>query len=448
MSKQVRDFVTAGNYLISSTHTGHVTEMLKGSGGDLMEREECLLQIDRLISDPLLQHSEGLCKLLQYLAQHTLNFPADHLKEYKIAIEVFGRSSDFDPQSDSSVRVQVGRLRTKLAEYYKSADANDLILVEVPKGGYNLSFRRRISAPEPESPPPLESNPIGPALSAHPPRRVVIGLAILTGALLVAGVLAYGPHRNRALTAVVENETVRTPAALRSFWSPFLSAPEDPFVIFSNATFVGNAETGMRYFDPSRDSHDQTTEHYTGVGEVMGVLELDRVLWQLGRRFRIKRGGLFTLDDARNNNLIFVGSPTENLTLGEIPNTRDFVFRRLPSGRKRWQEAIVDLHPQPGEKAIFLPTPQTKPMKVDYAVIALMHGLDRARWTLILAGASTVGTQAAVDYVCNKSSLEDLLHRLNAASGAGLKPFEALLKVDVANDVPLETQLMDVRKTQ
>jgi hypothetical protein len=77
---------------------------------------ECLAQINRPVNTPWLQSSEALCKLLQYLAHHTLNSPAGHLKEYQIATEALGRPADFDPQSDSCVRVQVGRLRTKLAE--------------------------------------------------------------------------------------------------------------------------------------------------------------------------------------------------------------------------------------------------------------------------------------------------------------------------------------------
>jgi hypothetical protein len=48
---------------------------------------------------------------------------------------------------------------------------------------------------------------------------------------------------------------------------------------------------------------------------------------------------------------------------------------------------------------MFLPTQQTRPMETDYAAIALVHGLDGSHWTLILAGASTIGTEAAVNFV-------------------------------------------------
>jgi len=82
------------------------------------QREQYLAQIDRLLNSHVLHGSESLCKLLRYLAEHALDHPGSPLKEYQIATEVFGRSPNFDPQSDSTIRVQAGRLRLKIAEYY------------------------------------------------------------------------------------------------------------------------------------------------------------------------------------------------------------------------------------------------------------------------------------------------------------------------------------------
>ena len=113
----------------------------------IAEREQLLGQIDRLISSHVLHGSESLCKLLRYFADHALNHPGVPLKEYQIATEVFGRPADFDPQSDSTIRVQAGRLRMKLAEYYSSEGADDPLVVELPKGTYVLSFHQRAHAP-------------------------------------------------------------------------------------------------------------------------------------------------------------------------------------------------------------------------------------------------------------------------------------------------------------
>ena len=77
--------------------------------------EQFFQQIDNIIKSHSLRGSESLCKLLQYLAKQALYHPEAPLKEYQIATEVYGRSTDFDPQSDSTIRVQAGRLRLKLA---------------------------------------------------------------------------------------------------------------------------------------------------------------------------------------------------------------------------------------------------------------------------------------------------------------------------------------------
>src|SRR5260221_3623001 len=100
-------------------------------------------QIERLLASHSLHGSESLCKLLRYLANHSLEHPGTSPKEYQIATEVFGRQQDFDPHVDSMVRVQAGRLRTKLAEYYASEGADDHIMVELPKGTYALTFHPR-----------------------------------------------------------------------------------------------------------------------------------------------------------------------------------------------------------------------------------------------------------------------------------------------------------------
>src|SRR5580692_5205607 len=111
------------------------------------EREHLLEQINRLVNSQTLHGSESLCKLLRYLAKHAVEHPGTAIKEFQIATEVFGRSADFDPQLDSMVRVQAGRLRSKLTEYYSSDGLEDPIVVELPKGTYVLSFHPRSISP-------------------------------------------------------------------------------------------------------------------------------------------------------------------------------------------------------------------------------------------------------------------------------------------------------------
>src|SRR5207245_6118732 len=112
-------------------------------GVGVTDRAQYRGQIAKLLTSHTLHGSESLCKLLRYLANHSLEHPGASPKEYQIATEVFGRQQDFDPHVDSMVRVQAGRLRTKLAEYYASDGADDQIMVELPKGTYALTCHPR-----------------------------------------------------------------------------------------------------------------------------------------------------------------------------------------------------------------------------------------------------------------------------------------------------------------
>jgi hypothetical protein len=406
-------------------------------------REQCFQQIDKLIKSHSLHTSESLCKLLRYLAEHSLDHPGIALKEYQIATEVLGRPVGFDPQSDSTVRVQAGRLRVKLAEYYAHEGPDDLIVVEVPKGSYALTFH--VQTPK-AGVQPLTTLILETEKTEQAPRFTrgwVIAVAAFSVLLAVSLSTTAVLLSQRARSQGVAIQSV--PAAYQIFWNRFLVGPQQPWVIFSNGSFVGRPETGMRYFNPSSDQRAFILDHYTGVGEVLAIHQLDHVFNLLNRPIRVKRGALFSLDDAKNNDLIFVGSPSENLSLLDIPGTQEFVFRRLDSGPRKGDLAVLNVHPLAGEPTLFLATPANQPTTEDYAVVSLLPGLDPSRSILILAGNSTFGTQAAVEYVCREDSVKELLQRLKVTKPSELKPFEALLQVKIAHGVPVMTDLVSVR---
>lgn len=407
-------------------------------------REQCFQQIDKLIKSHSLRTSESLCKLLRYLAEHSLDHPGIALKEYQIATEVLGRPAGFDPQSDSTVRVQAGRLRVKLTEYYAHEGVDDPIVVEIPRGSYTLAFHLRAGRAGEQPPGPTFTLDRRVKKDDGSPTRIwaitVLVLCVLLAATLVTSAILLS-QRTRSH---VSSQSV--PAAYQLFWNRFVTGPQQPWVIFSNGSFVGRPETGMRYFNPASDTRSFILDHYTGVGEVLAIHQLDHLFALLNRPIDVKRGALFTLDDAKNNDLIFVGSPSENLTLLDIPGTQEFIFRRLDSGPRKGDLAVLNVHPQPGEPKTFLGTPANQPTTEDYAVVSLLPGLDPSRSILILAGNTTFGTQAAVEYVCREDSVQELLHRLDVSKPSDLKPFEALLHVKIAHGVPVVTELVSVRK--
>ncbi|HEY4903527.1 MAG TPA: hypothetical protein VIH89_08655 [Candidatus Sulfotelmatobacter sp.] len=406
-------------------------------------REQCFQQVEKLTNSHSLKSSESLCKLLRYLAEHSLDHPGVALKEYQIATEILGRSAAFDPQSDSTVRVQAGRLRVKLADYYTHEGNSDSILVELPKGSYALSFHVRTPHLADEYTGPVRV--AAPALAVESRKRgngwaaAIILFILLAVSLAAVGILAVRGRRPSVIREAV-------PSVYQVFWSRFISGPQQPWVVFSNANFAGRPETGMHYFNPVSDSKAAVLDYYTGVGEVLAVHQLDRVFELLNHQLRVKRGSLFSLDDAKNNDLIFVGSPAENLTLLEIQGTQEFVFQRVATGPRKGDLGVLNVHRQPGEPEMYLATPSQQQAGEDFAVVGLVPGMDPARSVLILAGTTTMGTQAAAEYVCREDSLAELLQRLGVSKPGELRSFEALLRVKVTRGVPVRTELVGVRQ--
>jgi hypothetical protein len=90
---------------------------------------------------------------------------------------------------------------------------------------------------------------------------------------------------------------------------------------------------------------------------------------------------------------------------------------------------------------MFFATP-SMPLSEDYALVALVPGLNQSRWQMILAGTTTIGTQAAVEYVCRASNLDSLLPRVTGSFSRDVLPFEAVLHVKVRSGVPVESEIV------
>ncbi len=400
-------------------------------------REPLETQIAKIVHSDVLKGSESLCRLLRYLADQSLEHPGASVKEYQIAIDVFSRPADFDPRLDSTVRVQTSRLRSKLSEYYAVAGLEDRMIVEIPKGSYSLAVHPRppqldslratepllVEQPHPEPPPPSGN------IAIWPLSFLCVGLAV---ALLYVTLI----QRKTSTPSVPE-----APASLRTFWKTFVDTPDQPWIIFSNAEFVGRPETGMRYFDPKRDDRGLILDHYTGVGEVTAVHELDHLFQQLHHEVVVKRGRLLSMDDAKSHDLIFIGSPSENLTLRDLPTTQEFVFRTADKGPRKGDLGIFNLKPKSGEDSTWFGSPQI-PIAEDYALIGLVPGITNAQWVLILAGTTTIGTHAAVEYVCRTQTVDKLLRRVGRSTTGELMSFEAVIRVKVSHGVPVGSELV------
>jgi adenylate cyclase len=102
--------------------------------------ERIRAELARVLNSTDFAGSERHRRFLSYIVEETLAGRAERLKAYNIAIAAFNRGSDFDPQQDSIVRIEAGRLRRALDHFYLTEGRDHEIHIVVPKGSYVPQF--------------------------------------------------------------------------------------------------------------------------------------------------------------------------------------------------------------------------------------------------------------------------------------------------------------------
>lgn len=168
-------------------------------------------ELERIFSSAEFARSPVMRRLLRFLIDETLAGRGDQLKAYSVAVDGLGRDPDFDAQTDSYPRVQVGRLRRMLEAYYNRGETLQGERLVIPNGTYRVflcpAYRKQERPPVPACPgshapgeltPPDWPDPLRPGfpetLSAEPPsrgkRRWYMGMAAVAGAV-AAGIAAF-----------------------------------------------------------------------------------------------------------------------------------------------------------------------------------------------------------------------------------------------------------------
>ena len=97
-------------------------------------------ELGRILADASFSGSKRFQRFLAFLVEESLAGRGDALKAYTIAMEVFDRKADFDPQRDPIVRVEAARLRGRLDSYYMANQQVGPVRIALPKGGYRPVF--------------------------------------------------------------------------------------------------------------------------------------------------------------------------------------------------------------------------------------------------------------------------------------------------------------------
>ena len=93
--------------------------------GDQPREADIRAALDRVIASSHLSKSPQLGSFLRFVVQEELAGNGSRIKAYTIAADALGRDANFDPQTDPIVRVEAGRLRRALDQYYANGGSKD-----------------------------------------------------------------------------------------------------------------------------------------------------------------------------------------------------------------------------------------------------------------------------------------------------------------------------------
>ncbi len=400
----------------------------------VVDHDEIHAQVDRLIRSKTFETSEVHRKLLQYLAEKAISGEADRLKEYTIGLEAFGKPPTYDPKHDSIVRLQVGRLRQKLAAYYQTEGPGDPIIVNLPKGAFKLNF-------EPAAAPPLSPVPI-------PRSGLRVVWVMLAAAVIWAGISTASYLRLRDRTAPILSAWN---TELESLWAPFLTTERPLLLCLGTPLFVRIPDLGFvrdpkvndwqeaakserfsRFLKAANSKDALPAYTFTGTGEASAVVLLSKLLGTRKREVLLTRSNLLSWQQIVDDDVVFVGPPKFNPQLQTAALTQDLVMEA---------EGIRNRKPQSGEPAYLEDhIVAGKPSEGEtHALITMMPGPSGAGHLLMLAGNASPDTMAAAEWLTDPRRARELVNRIRGGSSELPPYFQVVLKVAFKQGIPVES---------
>ena len=414
-------------------------------------------QIERILHSNEFRNSEVLARLLQYLANKSTSGTADNLKEYTVAIEALGKPSSYDPQTNSVVRIQAGRLRQKLSEYYRTEGKDDSVLIELPKGCFRLITAQRriesIAEKQPTSPVSEVADSFHEPPSASPrrfPKKLLIGILV---AIAICACGAYFVWTSMKYSKISVSAAGWTPE-LEDLWGPFATSNRALIVSIEDPLFVElRSKPGIYYRDRSlnhwKDLHNslplkvigkalkdpdiQPSRYYTAFGEAYASLLLGRFLGPHVQIFSLSRTSQLTWQQLADNNVIFVG--VQNLFFNQIQGM-PIEPQLIPE-----LDGVRNLHPAPGEPDVFVDQYATAPAEqgVVYALVTNLPGPSGSNDIESFTSNRSAGYVAALQWFTDPNSANVLTQKLKSVAGGRMpRYYQVLLKVKFKDDVPTE----------
>ena len=333
-----------------------------------------------LLASPSFRKAPTLRKLLEYLWAHR----DENLSEYAIATDVLNRRPDFDPRTDSCVRVHILRLRQKLREYYETEGSASVVRFSVPPGSLRLNTG---VVAEAES----KGGAVVPAAS----RSLPLWPAIAAAAVIFAAVGWFFALRRVPAQASIPE--------LPGFWKRVLVNGKPSRLVIQSPVFLMWPGRDLRIRDirvndwsqvagspslkPLIDQYGSpaVSQSYSVAASSLAAATLAQYLAVRGNPVGIASEGQLGLDAFTHENLIFFG----------FPHTSAWLFRLLESCNFQMEEngtGLINRQPAAGEPSMFRESTLSPTRRVRPHVVSLLPGKERGANILLLGGQDPTTT--------------------------------------------------------
>jgi len=364
-------------------------------------------QIQRILQSKAFRTSELHRNLLQYLSEKSLSGTADGLKEYTVGLDVFAKPASYDPRQESVVRMHVARLRQKLAEYYRTDGVDDPVMVDIPKGAFEVTFASReiaiehFSIVEPE-----EVSRVEPKR-----RKETVLIALILAATVCALIFGVQLWRMKTVdrgrvSASADLATAVSPE-LQQLWGPILSSDRPLMICLA-------ASNGT-----------------TGAGTATGAFLMGQFLAHRKNNVLLTDSDQLSMPEILMDNVIFLGPVLGSRQIQALSAGQPLVLE--PDG-------IRNLSPRTGEPAFIPdhPASSAKGTEQTLALISHVPGLYGNGDILYLSANQISSTLGAVRALTDPTLARMMVSKLKSQTGAVPRFYQMVIRIESMDSMPIE----------
>jgi len=365
-------------------------------------------QLEMLLATSLFHSSKRYPSFLKYVVTRSLAGQTDQLKERVLGVEIFGRSPDYDTNTDPIVRVTAAEIRKRIEVYYQDPKHAQEIRLFLPAGSYAPQFswpgrphgladeasaaESGAAVPAAVITPTEAAEPLAAPDTAASSRRLRMAAAVLVACIVLASGAWYFS---------------RTPV-LNQFWEPFVKSSEP--VLFCLADQSQYSTIRLRDAqDPQREITLNDRMVTIIIDDVSPLVNIAGLLRTFGKTYRVQGEISTSLTDLRRGPTVFIGAFDNGWTLRLTSQLR-YHFGNDHDMNEFW----IEDRNNPGKRdwVLYRSVQQETGTYKDYAIVARFVDPNTDQYVVVAAGIGRGGTVAAGEFLVDAHRMEEILSQV------------------------------------